>query len=635
MTPRRQSFRLTNRDVMTGDARSDADAATIRTLVSEGRYDDSWNLLRPALLAGDTTMAWNVARQLLRAGARAHWAPPTSRQIRLGVLCSYEAAEFSEHLRLACLALGIAAELYLAPYGQLEQELLSDETPLASFAPTHVLIAPTTADLGFPQLGGDPDELLAAAAARWRTLWETVRRDHGARVIQHTFVIPDETPLGHLALRLPASRPSLVRELNRRLAEAAGADVLLVDCERLAARIGKQRWIDPRLWFAARQPYGPEAVPLLARETAAVLAGDVGLAARCLIVDLDNTLWGGVVGEDGVAGIAIGTGPDGEAYAVFQDYLAALAQRGIILAVASKNDLEAAREPFDGNPGMRLKLGDFAAFVADWRRKPEQLAEIAATLGLGLDAVVFADDNLAECAEVSAALPEVSVVPLAVAPSELVRTLASSVRFELSSLSEDDVARQRSYAARAQAAQLRAGASSLPDFWRSLKMRAWVRSLDSTSLARAAQLTQKTNQFNLTLRRHSREEIARLAEDDRAICKTLELTDAFADHGLIGLGFLVASSEDEQTALIDTLLLSCRVIGRTAEIHLLSHLARAARDAGFHRIRGVYEAGPRNALVAELYPKLGFVATGANGNRWEYDMIERGAIDSPYIADEA
>jgi FkbH-like protein len=617
---------------MTDDTPTDAAAAAIRTLVSGGRYDDAWNRLTPGLLARDTTTAWNLARQVLRAGARAGWTPTTSRRLRLAVLCSYEAAEFSEHLRLACLALGIAVEVYLAPYGQLEQELLGHETPLSRFGPTHVLIAPTTADLGFPELAADPEDALSAALERWPTLWEAVR-DHGARVVQHTFVVPDETPLGHLALRLPASRPSLVRELNRRLAEAAGADVLLVDCERLAARIGKQRWIDPRLWFATRQPYGHEALALLARETAAVLAGDVGLAARCLIVDLDNTLWGGVVGEDGVEGIVIGTGPDGEAFAAFQDYLAALAQRGIILAVASKNDLEAAQEPFERNPGMRLRLTDFSAFVADWRRKPQQIIEIAETLGLGLDAIVFADDNLAECAEVSAALPAISVVALAVAPSELVRTLAGSVRFELSTLAGDDLARQRSYAARAQAARLRAGASSLEDFWRSLEMSAVVRDVDSTSLDRAAQLTQKTNQFNLTLRRHSREQIARLMQSDRAICKTLALTDAFADHGLIGLGFLVASPEDERTALIDTLLLSCRVIGRTAEIHLLSHLARDAQEAGFDRIRGIYVPGPRNALTAELYPKLGFVAAGENGDCWEYDMIDRGAIASPYIAD--
>lgn len=619
---------------MTGEGRSDATGAAVRKLVSERRYDDAWLLVRPQLIAGHTTTPWNLARNILRAGTRDNWVPATSRRIRVAVLCSYEAAEFSEQLRLACLALGIDAELYVAPYGQLEQELLGGQTPLASFAPTHVLIAPTTTDLGFPELSTDQEGALSPALERWRALWETVRLDHGARVIQHSFVIPDETPLGHLALRLPGSRVSLVRELNRRLADAAGAEVLLVDCERLAGRIGKQRWADPRLWFAARQPYGQEALSTLARETAAVLAGDVGLAARCLILDLDNTLWGGVVGEDGVDGIAIGEGPDGEAYAAFQEYVAALGRRGIILAVASKNDVDAAREPFERNPGMRLGLDDFTVFVADWRRKPEQIAEIAATLGLGLNALVFADDNPAECAEVAAALPEVTVIPLTGVPSELVGTLASSVRFELPSLSEAELARQHSYKGRAQASRLRASATSLDEFWSSLEMRALVRGIDARTIDRAAQLTQKTNQFNLTLARHSREEIARLAAQERAIARTLALEDRFANHGLVGLVIAVPSPQDAETALIDTLLLSCRVIGRTAEIHLLSHLVREAQAGGFRRLRGTYVPGPRNALVADLYPKLGFVTVGASGNCWDYDMIELGAIESRYIADE-
>src|SRR5450755_867297 len=608
---------------MTGQAGGDSALKDVRTLVSEGRFGEAWARVRPQLLAGEATAPWSIARNVLRAGERKEWRPEATRQARLAVLCSYESAELSEHLRLACLALGIDAELYVAPYGQLEQELLGSDTALARFEPTHVLVAPTTADLGFPELADDPEALLSAAESRWRSLWELIRRDLGARVIGHGFVVPDETALGHLSMRLTGSRVSLVRELNRRLADAAGSDVLLVDCERLAAGIGKRGWSDPRLWYAARQPFGHESLALLARETAAVLAADLGLAARCLVVDLDNTLWGGIV---------IGEGPDGEAYAAFQDYLSALRRRGIILAVASKNDLEGARLPFERNPAMRLKLDDFAAFVADWRRKPEQLTEIAQALGLGLDSLVFADDNPAECAEVAAALPQVSVVPLDVPPSELVRALAASVRFELSSLSRDDVARQRSYAARAQAAELQAGAASLEEFWRSLQMRARVRDLEPGTLDRAAQLTQKTNQFNLTLKRHSREEIERLAAGPAAICKTLELKDRFASHGLIGLGFVIPSEQDPQTALIDTLLLSCRVIGRTAEVHLLSHLGREASANGYRRLRGVYVPGPRNALVAELYPKLGFEPAGDDGDSWEYDLAV-GPIVSDYIAD--
>lgn len=618
---------------MIEQGRGDDTRTATRALVAEGRFDDAWALLRGELLAGTGTVAWSLARNLLREGERAGWAPASRRQIRLAVLCTYEAAEFAQQLRLACLALGVGAECYVAPYGQVEQELLNRDSPLAAFAPTHVLIAPTTADLDFPELADDPETTLAEAIGRWRTLWELIRRDHGATVLQHAFVVPDETVLGHLSLRLPASRVSLVRELNRRLAEHAGSDVLLIDCERLAAHVGKRGWIDPRLWYQTRQPVAHDALPVLARETAAVLAADLGLAARCLILDLDNTLWGGVIGEDGIDGIVVGDGPDGEAYTAFQEYVRALHRRGVVLAVASKNDAESARLPFGARGGMKLALQDFAVFVADWRRKPQQIAEIAQTLGLGLDTIVFADDNPAECAEVAAALPEVTTICLDVAPSQRVRLLAASLRFEISSLSREDAARQRSYAARAQAAQLEAQTASIEDFWASLQMRARVRTLDLGSLDRAAQLTQKTNQFNLTLRRHSRHDIESLAHSAGGICRTLELEDRFASHGLVGLVIAVPTEEDPETAVIDTLLLSCRVIGRTAEVHLLSHVSRAAAQQGVRRLRGLYVPGPRNALVADVYPRLGFVAASGNGHCWEYDLAAHGPIESNYIAD--
>jgi FkbH-like protein len=553
----------------------------------------------------------------------------------VALLCTYEPAELADCLRIACQAFGIQAELYVAPYGQLEQELLGGAGPLSAFGPTHVLLAPSTHDLGFGELAPEPESLVGDALARWRGLWEVIRSDHGARVLQHGFVVPDETALGHLSARVPGSRVTLVRELNRRLAEAAGADVLLLDAERLAARIGKRRWLDARLWQAARQPMSAEALALLARDTAAVLAGDLGLGARCLVVDLDNTLWGGVIGEDGLDGIAVGPagGAEGEAYSAFQEYLRELHARGVVLAVASKNDSEAARLPFERHPGMRLGLEDFAAFVADWRRKPEQLAEIAQTLGLGLGSLVFADDNPAECAEVSAALPDVSVIWLDVPSSELVRTVAASARFEISSLSTDDLRRQRSYVARARAAQLQAGAASLEDFWRSLEMQARVRELDAATLQRAAQLTQKTNQFNLTLQRHTLEDIERLTGRDGTVCVTLELADRFADHGVIGLGMVTRAQDDPDTATIDTLLLSCRVIGRTAEVHLLSHLGQRALAHGMRRLRGYYVPGPRNALVADLYPRLGFVPVEGAEHCWEYDLGDSGPLQSLYIAD--
>jgi FkbH-like protein len=637
MRPAQEPTRQTS-----GDAVHEPTRETIRALVAEECFEQAWRLLIPELLAGGGAANWTAARNLLGAGERVGWEPPTRRRARLALLCTYESAELSEQLRIACLALGVHVDLYVAPYGQLEQEVLGEGSGLSTFEPTHVLIAPTGDDLAFPELADDAEALLSAELERWLGLWRRIGTDRGARTIQHAFVVPDETPLGHLSLRLPSSRPSLVRELNRRLAERAGGEVLLVDCERLAGRLGKRAWLDPRRWYGTRQPVSYEALPLLARETAAVLAADLGLAARCLILDLDNTLWGGVLGEDGLEGIVVGEGPDGEAYAAFQEYVAALGRRGVVLAVASKNDRDHARRAFTERTGMRLKLEDFAMFVADWRRKPEQLAEIADALGLGLDALVFADDNPAECAEVTAALPEVTTVCLDVPASERVRLLADSVRFELSALSEEDRHRQRSYAARAGAAELAAEAASIEDFWRSLRMRARVRAVEPTSLDRAAQLIQKTNQFNLTLRRHTRGELERMMDDSRAIGRTLELEDRFASHGLIGLAIALPAEDDPDTALIDTLLLSCRVIGRTAESHLISHIGEAAIERGFECLRGVYKPGPRNALVADLYPRLGFQAAkhgrdpaDSEQTSWEYDLQAGPPLRSEFIEEDS
>jgi len=605
--------------------------ASVRALLGERRFDDAWALLRPLLAADGDRGAWDLARTVVRSGGSAGWTPPAARQIRLAILCSYEGAELASHLELACRALRLDATVYAAPFGQLEQEALDSRSGLARFEPTHVLVAPTTADLDFPELADDPAALLEREEARWRRLWEALAP---RRVVQHAFVVPDATPFGHLSLRLPGSRPSLVRELNARLAAAAGSSVLLVDCERLASRLGKERWLDPRLWYAMRQPFSYAALPLLARETAAVLAADVGLGARCLVLDLDNTLWGGIVGEEGPLGVTVGTGPDGEAFAAFQQYLHDLTRRGLLLAVASKNDAAAARSPFLENPAMRLKLEDFAAFVADWRRKPEQLVEIAKALDLGLDSLVFADDNPAECAEVAAALPAVDTLRLDVPSSELVRTLSASLRFELPALTAEDEARRSSYRGRAAAAELQASAASLEDFWRSLEMVARVRDVDDRSLERAAQLTQKTNQFNLTLRRRTLDEVRELVSREDAICKTLELDDRFAQHGIVGLVLAVPAPDERRTLLLDTLLLSCRVIGRTAETHLLSHVSREAVAQGYERLRGSYVEGPRNELVADLYPRLGFEAVAGDDRVWDYDLAARGPIESAYIADE-
>jgi len=372
---------------------------------------------------------------------------------------------------------------------------------------------------------------------------------------------------------------------------------------------------------------------LLARHTAAVVGARLGLTRKCLVLDLDGTLWGGVVGEDGVDGIVLGGGEAGEAFVAFQEYVLELKQRGVILAVASKNNEADAREVFERHPEMRLGLEDLAVFAVNWEDKPANLRRIAQALDVGLDALVLADDNPAERQIVRRLVPEVDVLALPDDPSDFRRALAGYLGFESIAITGEDRRRTAQYRARAAAAELASSAADIESFYRDLRMEAVVAPFDELHLARIAQLVGKTNQFNLTTRRHDAPTLRRFTDDPAYITRYLRLSDRFADHGLVALAI---ARIDGDTAEIYTLLMSCRVIGRTVEDHLLMHICRAAQDAGATRLRGTYLPSAKNQLVADLYQRLGFrllEETPGGATRWEYDLAQRGPILNEFIAE--
>jgi FkbH-like protein len=422
----------------------------------------------------------------------------------------------------------------------------------------------------------------------------------------------------------------MLSALNRELAAAAGPDVLLVDCDRIAAGVGKQRWFDDRYWHLAKQAVALDVLPELARHTAAVIAAGEGLSTKCIAVDLDNTLWGGVVGEVGLAGLQLGGGPQGEAFAAFQEHLLALRDRGILLAVVSKNNDADAREVFERHPDMRLKLSDFAAFRAGWDDKATVLRGIASELGIGLDAIAFVDDNPAERAVVRRLAPEVEVVTLPTDPSGFVRALCDTLLFESTSLTQEDLARAAQYQARAGAAALAEQGGTLEDFFAGLAMAAHSAPFDEQNLPRIAQLVAKTNQFNLTVRRHGLTDLRAFAADPSYETMYLRLRDRFGDHGLVGV--LVARI-DRDVADIDTWLLSCRVIGRTVENEMLARLCRNLADRGITRLRGTFVPSEKNQLVAQLYGRLGFslLADDEGTTTWHYDTAAEGVVTSEFI----
>lgn len=554
-----------------------------------------------AIDAGEDLAGWLAAQRLVEACRDAVAAP--GRRARVAVLGSYTTSQLAALLPLAGLRAGADLEVYEAGYGQYRMEVLDPASGLHAFDPDVVVLAVHEGEVALPDLVDDPEAAVEAELQRWTSLWEQLRSRFDAHVVQHTFAVPAEQALGHLAASTPGSRYAMLHRLNARLGEAAGAGVSLVDCERLAGDVGKRTWFDARYYHLAKQAVGLSCVPLLVRHTAAVIAAHLGLARKCLVLDLDGTLWGGVLGEVGPHGIAVGAGPTGEAFTAFQRYVRQLQAKGVVLAVCSKNNPEDVREAFEQNPDMVLRLEDLAVVEAGWDDKPTVLRRIAASLGLGLDSLVFVDDNPAEREAVRQLTPEVDVVALPREPAGYVRALASYPWFETAALTAEDAARTEQYRARAQASAGQAEAASIEEFLANLDMRAEFGVLDAANTPRVAQLIGKTNQFNVTTRRRSEAEVAALRDDPRWTTQVVRLRDRYADHGIVGV---LLAQETEGRLDVDTWLLSCRVIGRTLEQEMLRALVERAEARGCRAVRGTYVPSAKNAQVADLFPRLGF-----------------------------
>lgn len=580
--------------------------------------------------SGDDYSAWQAGWALFQRNA-AKAGRQVLRSVKVALLGSYTTTQLGPMLCLAAERLGIQVALYESQYGQYQQDILDPSSTLYAFGPDIVVLAVHEGDLHLSDYSQNPEEDVHTEVLRWTGLWKMLAERSRARLVQHNFALPCEVPTGHLATRLPGSRYMMTHAVNAKLGEAAANNVSLVDCERLSALFGKQRWCDPRYWNLSKQAVALEALPLLARHTAAVIAADLGLSRKCLVLDLDNTLWGGVIAEDGLAGIKLGQGPDGEAFTAFQDYLLKLKRKGVILTVCSKNNHADAIQPFEQHPEMRLKLDDIALFVANWESKPDNIRTIAKTLQIGMDAMVFVDDNPAEREIVRTFIPEVDVISLPEDPSLYLRTLSQYLLLETSSLTAEDHERTDQYRARAQIMKLEAAAGTIEEFYRSLRMQAIVTPFDPSQLPRIAQLIGKTNQFNLTTRRHGMAQLETFVRDESYVHLALRLRDRYTDHGLVSV---MIARQQEHVLDIDTWLMSCRVIGRTVEATMLEHLCRRATQLGCTTLRGTYSPTQKNVMAADAFAKHGFERVGINGRDeiWSYDLAAKGLIANTFVS---
>ena len=555
--------------------------------------------------------------------------PPSqvgAKSVRLAMLGSATLRHLQAAIRVGGLRRGIFIDVYENEYGQYLQELSDRDLALYEFKPNYILLSldayHLTAGVHAALDKADADRLLADAKARIRALWRLARENFRCPIIQQT-ALPVHLPLlGQNEHRLPGSRANFITRLNadlRVMADEESIDLLAVDAE--AARDGIDAWHNPALWHRSKQEIAVAAGPLYGDLVARLIAAKKGYSYKCLVLDLDNTVWGGVVGDDGMEGIVIGQGTAlGEAFVQFQDYCRELSRRGVILAVCSKNDEANALEPFDAHPDMVLKRGDISCFVANWSDKANNIRAIAEKLNIGLDSLVFVDDNPFERNLIRKELPIVAVPEVDEDPANYARAIAAAGYFEGLYVTDEDRERTGQYRGNAQRDALKESATDLEAYLRELDMRLVWGDFDKLNLPRIVQLIARSNQFNLTTRRYTEEDILAIIGDPDAFGLHLRLVDRFGDNGIIAI--IIGRLRDNTDLEIDTWLMSCRVLGRQVEPTTLNLIAERAKAMGARRLLGKYIPTKKNGMVKEHYAKLGFTTLQSDQDSGSSNVLD-------------
>jgi FkbH-like protein len=530
---------------------------------------------------------------------------------------------------------GVALEVIQPSYDQVAQEALTPDSTVNSSKPDAVLLALDYRALPLRLSPGDPDAASATVQGvigYLQMLRNGIKANSNAVCIFQTLAPPVETLFGSLDRALPGTMRSLIEAINRELAEyvLSSGDVLL-DVAGLAETVGLADWHNTQLWNMAKFSFSDELVPLYAEHVARTVGAIRGKSRKVLILDLDNTVWGGVIGDDGLEGIQVAQGDArGEAHLAVQRLALDLRQRGIVLAVSSKNTDEVAREPFEKHPEMLLKLDHIAVFQANWNDKATNIQAIAEELCLGLDAMVFLDDNPVERGLVRKLLPQVAVPELPEDPAYYARTLAAGGYFESVAFATEDLKRAGFYQDNAKRASLQKQIGGVDAYLASLDMTITFQPFDATGRSRITQLINKSNQYNLTTRRYTDPEVSEAEDDPDVFTLQVRLADIFGDNGMISV--LICRPGEPGVWEIDTWLMSCRVLGRRVEHMVLREILDHARAAGIHKLAGVYRPTDRNKLVVDHYAKLGFTKVEEEPSgltRWELLVADEAPESAP------
>jgi len=607
---------------------------TIQKLASASKYAEVKELLHKLLAEAKRA---DEIKFISRHFQKIEKLCPTAKNINVAFLRSYTMDLILPVMTAQMMPHNWIPSFYQGDFNVFHQEVYNADSGLYRHKPDFLIIAADGRDIA-PRiyhsfLDMSPEEAeqeVNSSVLFYKNIVSTFRKHSSAAVLIHPLLPPEHAALGVIDAQNPFGQRHVLARINREVREfcASETGVFTLGLEECLERIGS-RWYNQRMWYLAHMPLSWEAVLSVSDCYIRHIYAILGKTKKCLVLDLDNTLWGGIIGEAGLEGIRLGHDYPGNAFLDFQRKILNLYNRGIILAVNSKNDYEAAIEAIENHPHMLLRKKHFAAMRINWKDKVHNLIELSREINIGLDSMVFVDDSPFECGMVRKELPEVSVIELPKL-SELYHTLLDeSVFFSSVSFSEEDKKRGGLYQIRKQQQQLMEASNSLDDFFASLAMELSIKQNVEKLVPRISQMCKKTNQFNLTTIRHSENDISGFMRDNKKSVYALSLKDRFGDNGVIGVCIVF---EECKTWKIDTMLISCRVIGRNVETAFMNFLVAKAQNENIEKIIGVFVQTAKNKVIKDFYQKHGFhPAQSGEEGYFELDVKNYEKIDASFI----
>lgn len=604
----------------------------IRDLIKNGQNENALQEIKKSI---SKAHSYYQVSTLQKAASQIQTKGSAKIKVAMGGKCTLD--PMVELLKFYFKLNGYEADIYLSQFGTIQQDLLNESSELYQFKPDFIFIFNSMHDLDFllsKNLSAEQaSQFVLQSTEEMKNLVAAAQGKINAQVILSNFDLPSVRVFSNFERQVETSASNIYNRLNQEMDQASKKLFTVFDLNYLSERFGKEKWFSNRFWYEGKYPFSLEATPVVAFALFRLLESMMGKAKKCLVFDLDNTIWGGIVGEEGALGVNISRdNSEGEAFSDLQRYILNLKNRGILLAVCSKNDESLAQEVFLKNTNMLLRLQDISVFKANWKNKADNLKEIAQELNIGLDSMVFFDDSAFERNLVRELLPEVAVVEISEDPTESKEQLVKENFFEVAALTDEDFKRSLMYQQEKLRTVLKSEAKTEDEYLKNLNMRAQVTTIKEDNIDRCVQLINKSNQYNLLGTKTTVTAMTNKKNSSDSVIQVFSLSDKFGDNGIVAIVSMVVNSK-EKSLEIDGFTMSCRVLMRGFESYIHEQICKIAVEKNLENIKGKIIKTGKNKISTNHFEKLNFKCLENNEQEstWIFNIKSNASLTSKHF----